>query len=146
MKLISHRGNINGIHPIYENRPEYINSAINSGYDVEIDVWRINGDLYLGHDAPTYPINQNYLMNNRLLCHAKNSNSLSFMLKFREIHCFWHQEDTYTLTSRAIPVVYPNCEPIENSIVMVREIQTYFELLRNDRIYGICFDQFEDLV
>ena len=42
MKLIAHRGNINGPNPEKENHPDYINTAIKSGYDVEVDVWFID--------------------------------------------------------------------------------------------------------
>ena len=39
MKLIAHRGNVNGPDPLTENTPEKIESAITAGYDVEIDIW-----------------------------------------------------------------------------------------------------------
>ena len=44
--LISHRGNIDGEFHELENNPTYIESAIKLGYDVEIDVWYINGKLH----------------------------------------------------------------------------------------------------
>ena len=50
--LISHRGNIDGRNVEYENNPNYIEAAINLGYDVEIDVWFIDGKFMLGHDEP----------------------------------------------------------------------------------------------
>ena len=56
MILISHRGNVDGIYPEMENNPIYINKALNSGYDVEIDVWCIDNRWYLGHDSPQYEI------------------------------------------------------------------------------------------
>ena len=48
MILISHRGNINGRIPEKENRPQYIETTLVSGYDVEVDVWYVNGKLMLG--------------------------------------------------------------------------------------------------
>lgn len=57
MILISHRGNINGPNPELENKPEYIDTAIYLGYDVEIDVQMIDNEIYLGHDRPQYKIN-----------------------------------------------------------------------------------------
>jgi len=54
MILISHRGNINGKKPNYENKPEYIWEALRKGYHCEIDVWFIDGKFKLGHDDPTY--------------------------------------------------------------------------------------------
>ena len=57
MKLIAHRGNVNGPDPLTENTPEKIESAIAAGYDVEIDIWYDEeGKLWLGHDEPTYEI------------------------------------------------------------------------------------------
>ena len=46
MKIISHRGNIRGPVPGRENAPSYIDCAIGNGYDVEIDVRSVNGELW----------------------------------------------------------------------------------------------------
>ena len=46
MFLISHRGNINGINNKKENDPDYINRAIELGYDVEIDVRTKNNQFF----------------------------------------------------------------------------------------------------
>ena len=50
MLLISHRGNINGKFESYENEPNYIDKALSLGYDVEVDVWFVDDNFYLGHD------------------------------------------------------------------------------------------------
>ena len=52
MKLIAHRGNINGINSQRENTIDYIEEAIQLGYDVEIDLNLHKGGFYLGHDKP----------------------------------------------------------------------------------------------
>ena len=39
MKLIAHRGNINGPNPETENTVNQIDKCIEEGYDVEIDLW-----------------------------------------------------------------------------------------------------------
>ena len=44
-RLISHRGNVDGKYPQYENLPEYVDKALNLGYDVEVDLW-IDNDGY----------------------------------------------------------------------------------------------------
>ena len=49
MKIISHRGNIKGVVSSKENRPSYIDSAIGSGYEVEVDIRYINGVFWLFH-------------------------------------------------------------------------------------------------
>ena len=77
MKLISHRGNINGRDESRENHPEYIQSALDKGYDVEIDVWLTSyNQFYLGHDKPQYFVKSEFLEKDGLWCHAKNIDAL----------------------------------------------------------------------
>ena len=44
-----------------ENRPGHINKALWQGFDVEIDVWYIDDEFWLGHDIPHYKIEENFL-------------------------------------------------------------------------------------
>ena len=99
MILISHRGNINGSNPEMENNPEYIQKALDLGYDVEVDVWSIDKQFYLGHDEPQYKIERSFLQNKKLWCHAKNIEAFYRMID-DEIHCFFHDKDKVALTSR----------------------------------------------
>ena len=57
LKLISHRGNINGKHEKFENFPAYIDTTIEQGFDVEIDVRYHQHEFWLGHDYAKYEIN-----------------------------------------------------------------------------------------
>jgi hypothetical protein len=135
MVLISHRGNIEGKNPHKENNPEYIKDALDLGYDVEIDVWFINGEFWLGHDEPVYKTDFKFLMNEKLWCHGKNPQAIVEMKKYA-IHYFWHQSDILTLTSKNYIWVYPGMQPIERSIAVMPEIY-------NDNItkcIGICSD------
>ena len=106
MILIAHRGNLLGPKPSLENHPSYIMKAILSGYDVEIDVWWVKDNFYLGHDSPDYKIDKNFLSNRHLWCHAKNFAALG---KLEDIgsHYFWHEEDDYTITSNGFIWTYP---------------------------------------
>jgi hypothetical protein len=145
MNLISHRGNLNGKQSDRENTVSYIEEALNAGYGVEIDVWLKNDNIYLGHDAPDHLIDIDFLKNTNLLCHAKNMEALEMMLTINDIHCFWHQEDTYTLTSKGIPIVYPGKQPIRNSIVMditkgVNENLISYEYGRTEYNISVCSD------
>ena len=99
MILISHRGNINGSNPKMDNNPEYIQKALDLGYDVEVDVWSIDKQFYLGHDKPQYKIERSFLQNKKLWCHAKNIEAFYRMID-DEIHCFFHDKDKVALTSR----------------------------------------------
>ena len=137
MKLISHRGNINGSDPGKENSPSYIKSALSAGYNVEIDVWNLNGTWFLGHDDPSYEIDIRFLMNDKLLCHAKNLAALDKMLVHTNIHCFWHQEDHYTVTSRGYIVSYPGYETTPRTICMKPELADPDSI---PDCHGICSD------
>lgn len=108
MRIISHRGNINGPNSAQENSPEYINQALANGFDVEIDVWLTSNGLMLGHDNPIYPVDLNFLKNNQLWCHAKNLEALEIMLT-NNIQCFWHQGDNCTLTSTGYIWTHSDC-------------------------------------
>jgi hypothetical protein len=141
MILISHRGNLKGGLESRENEPVYINLAMSQGYDVEIDVWFINGEYYLGHDAPQYLIKPTFLKNRRLWCHAKNIEALFEMLKHK-VHCFWHQEDDATLTSRGYMWTYPGKKLTSKSICVLPE-NTDNDNLHMGLIgecFGVCSD------
>ena len=118
MFLISHRGNTNSIQQKQENNPFFLDKLLKIGYNVEIDVWLINNELFLGHDNPEYLIDLKYLKNELFWCHAKNLEALQFMIKNR-IHCFWHQEDDFTLTSKGYIWTYPGKPVCERSIINV---------------------------
>ncbi len=121
MILISHRGNTEGINPDLENSPPYIESALNSGFNVEIDVWKVEGKIFLGHDKPQHEIEVSFLKNRKLWCHAKNLEALEFMLSEGKIRCFWHQEDNVTLTNDNYIWTYPGIELKKNSICVKPE-------------------------
>lgn len=139
MKLISHRGNIYGPDLEKENQPQYIMKALASGYEVEIDVWFIDGIVYLGHDKPQYEVERNFIMDERLWCHAKNLEALHFMLKYNIINCFWHQNDDHTITSKGFIWTYPNKEVTNKSVVVVLDetIPTQYD---KNELYGTCGD------
>ena len=136
MILISHIGNINGKDVENENNPLYIDRALGKGYDVEVDVWYVNGKWYLGHDEPTYEIELDYLKDNNLWCHAKNIDALNEMTQYSDIHSFWHQGDDVTLTSKNFLWTSPNKQLTENSICVLPELnkQTPTD------VFGICSD------
>jgi len=134
MILISHRGNLNG-KTDRENHPKYIGDAIYQGFDVEIDVWCFgDGGYWLGHDKPQYHVDENFLENPRLWCHAKNIEALYKMNINSLIHCFWHQEDDVTLTSRGYLWTYSGKQLTSNSIAVLPDKKPEVE------VAGICSD------
>jgi len=107
MKIISHRGNLDGRKPDCENNPIYIQQALDLGFDVEVDVWYVDGEFFLGHDAPTYRVDPRWFSGKALWCHAKNQKALEEMIVSEDITCFWHESDKMTVTSNGLMWMYP---------------------------------------
>ena len=142
MKLISHKGNLNGQQVDYENSPSYVETAINLGYDVKIDVRIKDNKLFLGQDEPQYQLDIDWLekYHTKLWLHCKD---IEIIEKFNDfdnrgshLNYFWHETDTVTLTSKGYLWAYQGKQPIKGSIAVLPE-------LNNDDTkycYGICSD------
>lgn len=125
MIYIAHRGNTNGKFESYENEPNYIDAAINQGYDVEVDVWFIDGLLYLGHDNPQYGVDFRWFRDrlSKLWIHCKNVEAMEYFVKGGyDFNFFWHETDTLTLTSLGHVWVYPGKQPIKDSVAVLPEL------------------------
>jgi hypothetical protein len=135
MIYIAHRGNTSGIDTAQENTVSYITQAIADGFDVEIDICKWDGEyFYLGHDEPGEAVTPEWLQSNPLWVHAKDHTALQELIK-RNIHCFWHDKDRYTITSRGYIWAYPG-EPGGEQCICVHPEQ------RDDwkQFAGICGD------
>jgi len=141
MIFISHRGNINGIIKERENTVSYINEALSTGFNVEVDIWYKNKSFYLGHDNPKTKISAKFLKNKRIWCHAKNFEAIE-MSKLNNLHFFWHQNDDYTLTSKGIIWTYPGKKLLKNSINLMPENQNS-KINFKKKYFGICSDYIE---
>ena len=64
MLLISNRGNINGPNSLLENTPDYIDSTIDQGYNVKIDLWYIHDKCFLGQDGPKNEVSWEWIIKN----------------------------------------------------------------------------------
>jgi hypothetical protein len=139
MKLIAHRGNLNGPQPDKENSPDYISKAIESGYNVEIDIWFINNKWYLGHDNPAYEIKYHFLFDSRFWLHAKNGEAFDKLLKDKNynFNVFWHTTEDWVLTSKKYIWTYPNKILYLNSICVLPELGYNGDL---NKCEGICTD------
>ena len=145
MILISHRGNIDGPNKDFENHPLYIDLAINQGYDVEVDMWIKNNNLYLGHDNPDIKIDDDYLQDrkNNLWIHCKNYLALSYCID-KSLHCFYHNTDDYTITSYGFVWAYPGKPISSKRCIMVKP--ELFDFPSNEGYAGICSDYIERIV
>lgn len=144
MKLISHRGNTNGRMESHENEPTYIDLAIKKGFDVEVDVWHVNGMLWLGHDNPQYGIDFRWFRDriNKLWIHCKNLEAVTYFDEVSagyDFNYFWHETDKVTLTSQRYIWAFPGNQPLKNSIAVMPEINGD----PTEGCIGICSDEIE---
>jgi hypothetical protein len=141
MIKISHRGNLHGPNLNDENNPDYIYEAIKSGYNVEIDFWVVDRNLYFGHEEPTYKVNDYFLHYNikNIWLHCKNLEALDFVLTVPKYYkAFWHQEDSYTITTNNYIWTYPGMPVTDKSILVHKDMPTKDVLSLN--MAGICSD------
>jgi len=135
MIIVSHRGNLSGKNPQRENSVSYVEEAISAGYHVEVDVWFVDGNFYLGHDAPQYLVSAEWLSKHPLWCHAKNQNALEEMMNLG-LNCFWHENDRFTPTNHGFLWCFPN-NYSSNGITV--DLSDRFEL-PSSPCMGICTD------
>lgn len=135
MILIAHRGNRDGPDNLKENTVSYLSRAMDKGYDVEVDVWSVRGLWYLGHDGPEHKINVQFLQNEHVWCHAKNIPTLVDLLA-AGCHCFFHDKDDATLTSKGFIWTYPGKILTERSVAVLPELHNSVV----NGAYGVCSD------
>lgn len=148
MKIIAHRANLNGPNPWIENSPVQIDLCISKGYDVEIDLWYIGGEFYLGHDTGMYNISYSFLLERKenIWIHCKNQEVL-FKLYKTDFNYFWHQEDDVTITSKKYIWSYPGKQKVfgENLIVLDFSNTVPFDMYENLGVFGVCVDYVGEL-
>jgi glycerophosphoryl diester phosphodiesterase len=138
MVLIAHRGNYCGLNPSKENSVSYIKEAIKLGYDVEIDIWLKDDEIWLGHDNPQYPCSINFLSKNakKLWIHCKNLEAMDALSNFKTFNFFWHQNDDFTLTSKNFIWTYPGKRVCNKSVIVMSDIKEH----NGNLCFGICAD------
>jgi hypothetical protein len=141
MKVISHRGNLTGPNKATENDPRQIEHVLKTtDFDAEIDLRRIGEQLFLGHDEPQYKIDASWLYKHcdRLWVHAKSLAALEWLNSESEecLNFFWHQDDSYTLTSHGYIWVYPNRAYTKNSVL----VHLGPDFQNRENVLAICTD------
>lgn len=145
MKYISHRGNINGRVNEWENHPDYIQKTMNFGYEVEIDIWKNENNLFLGHDKPTFKIKIDWLLSkkNKLWIHCKNDTALFYLNKFEKLNIFYHVNDPFTISSANIILINPFFDTkYRDGILMMPELSK-FNLEDIKKFNGIITDNIQ---
>jgi hypothetical protein len=142
MILISHRGNISGPNPARENNPEYLSRAVELGYSVELDLWCRKNEYFLGHDEPIYKIEKQFLLNDKFWIHCKNNQAILNISQFnKRVHYFWHEKDSYTITSHGIIWAYPGSLLNSKTVCVLPESINVEENIKS--CYGVCSDFIE---
>ena len=158
MVLISHRGNTNGKFESYENEPMYIDKAISQGFDVEIDVWMIDGILFLGHDKPQYGINYNQFSAPFSINRERISEWMDICVRCRASYvlitsrhhdgfCLWNTKTTNKKTHEDIVLIFK--EEAEKRGLIFGIYYSWFEFLETmtlDYFSRICIPQINELL
>lgn len=138
MKIISHRGNINGPSEL-ENDPNQLLHAVGLGFDVEVDIWGVDGEVWLGHDKPQYLVDKSFIYKIKDVAwfHCKNLEAI-FILQnaIYPLNFFWHQSDSYAVTSYGYSWASPGM-PLNNLSINVLPEQSG---ANSPDCFGVCTD------
>lgn len=164
MRIISHRGNINGPVAATENSFAAIEKALDIGFDVEIDLWYLAGKFWLGHDQPERSLSidnlDSWSQKGDIYVHCKNIWAAQFFIedygfKFRPVFPFMHDNDQAVFLRNEKLWVHPNAvhsvDPFlsKRCIAVLPNVRTAkydFEVdLTLEKWYGVCTDYPLDL-
>lgn len=139
VRLIAHRGNLRGRDPRRENQQQYIDDALELGYEAEVDLWALDGSLWLGHDTPQYETSLNWIeeRHSRLWVHCKNVEAVDYLFG-SSYNWFFHDQDDLTITSQGFVWCYPGVSLPSQEFVMLSFGQQ--EPTVPDNVIGICSD------
>ena len=143
MIYIAHRAHVNGPDADSENDPKKIVSAIDDGFDVEVDVAFVNNELWLGHDVRRHLVSLEFLQchKDRLWFHCKNIEALGYLIE-HDMNCFGHCRDEFVVTSKGYIFTCPG-SPLSSKAVLVmpeRQPGFSFDHFDFDNCYGVCSD------
>jgi hypothetical protein len=137
MIKIAHRGNFAGRLEDKENQPDYILRTLDLGFDVEVDVWLVNDQLFLGHDKPEYPIEYSFLMDTRLWIHCKNLEVANLLSQnATTLNLFLHTEGT-CITTQGFLWTAPGGVITSRSIAVMPELTPDWDI---SGAIGVCTD------
>lgn len=142
-KLIAYRGNFEGHKPYFINKPEYVDIALQYGYDAMVDVWIRDGEFWLGHDTPRYEVSESFLELNGMWCRAMNIETFDKLLQNQNIHSFIvMKDDPQTLTSRNVIWSTNPIEMITNTVFFDPDLSDPYEDIP---FYGVCSNFVKEL-
>jgi hypothetical protein len=160
--IISHRGNLKGPEPTFENKISFLKDALSRGYYIEIDVRVKDENFYLGHDDPKEMLGSflDFSSEENIYIHCKDIRSFLMMREYYpKSIIFSHNTDNAVLTSNRKLWIHPKTLPylfeefqagklenhlISNAIAVLPESQKLWynvdaiKFLR--KFWGICTD------
>jgi len=141
--IICHRGNLNGPSPETENTIESIHQCFEKKFDVEIDVWKIDDKLFLGHDGPMNEITNEFLYEhrNQLWIHCKNIEAAEYCCH-HNLRWFGHDVDDYVSVFKS-PFIWrhPNSlSKINKKCILVMPELSRLSIEDIKNCYGVCTD------
>ena len=113
-----------------------VKSLLADGHEVVCADIKPLENWFLGHDFPQYRVTMDFLGIPGLWCHAKNHAALDRMVENPLIHCFWHQRDDYTLTSKGYIWAYPQKKTSNHTVAVCLKRSTR----KIKEIAGLCTD------
>ena len=139
MLYISNLGNTKGRDVIEEGGLPIIVDALNRGFCVNINLWKLPKSFAVGVDYPMEEVDPDFLSGNKekLLLRAMNIESLKWMLE-NGYHCYWREKDDFTVSSHGFILSF-GVAVIPHSIVMNPEL-CLVDDLRDKNLVGICSD------
>tara|TARA_R110001592_G_scaffold338578_1_gene625830 strand:- start:88 stop:573 length:486 start_codon:yes stop_codon:yes gene_type:complete len=147
MKIISHRGNLDGPDKLRENNPKFIDECIVKGYDVEIDLRLKNNNLFLGHDFTQYEVSMDWLLqrSQNLWIHAKEFTVLQKLILFKEkLKFFCHETDKFTIVNGG----YIWCHDLKSKVddKCIIPLLSYDQIMNYNQtfFYAVCTDYVYD--
>ena len=118
MHLIAHKGLLHGPNPDIENSPDQVEYALSGGYGVKVDVWLIEQQWFLGQLRPVYKVPSTFIRQSGLWLQCRNYAALDGVARMSRRNYFWHDADSYTLTSKGFIWAFPS-QPISELAICV---------------------------
>jgi len=145
MLYISYQGVFDGQNFDKANTPQQITNAFNAGYSCMVDVWRIDGILYIGTGQPVIEVTPKYLQTKRFWINALNTEMQEWIVTqpaklYPNYFWFNNVNENNPTTASGGQIITPGTIPISNSsILFLPEINDrgLFSTV-HVRCYGIC--------
>jgi hypothetical protein len=138
-RWILHRGLREGPDLTRENVEALLWQRLEEGWDVEVDVWRVDGIWWIGHDRPSNRLqNSTLLLHPRAWIHCKNLEAVGAMPP--SSNYFVHDNDPATLTSQGFLWCYPGQKANFHKCVVVLPERIGWRLSTFETVNAVCSD------